>query len=409
MHSNLPAKLLAEVAGKKMAEEIGRCVHCGFCNATCPTYLITGDERDGPRGRIFLIKEMLEGKGSLQTARFHQDRCLTCLNCVSTCPSGVRYDVLSRHARDYMAERKARPATQGMYRWLLRRFLTATPWLQGFAAVGRLFGPLLPSKWKRMLGKKSVWRTHNKVEAALHVYLARGCVQPALAADIDAVLANVLAARGVQVEFIKSACCGAVDEHLQDHSAALARMSANLQYFRQALDDPDALILSSASACGLMFKQYSDYPELGDAGQQFSAKVRDLLELPVWQEASASRHLQDIKVAIQAPCTLQHGQQIDPDAIRRILAEAGAEILPVENPHLCCGSAGTYTVLQKKLSAQLLENKLKALSDPGPDVIVTANIGCLLSLRQNTSVPVFHWVQLLDESFTRQWLKASSG
>ncbi len=389
------------------AESILRaCVHCGFCNATCPTYQLTGDELDGPRGRIYQIKRVLEGEAPGASTQLHLDRCLTCRNCETTCPSGVRYGRLLDIGRAAVAERVPRPATQRRRRNFLRFALTRRALFDPAVRLGRALHRLLPSELR---GKLPLARTAGAWPRTTHtrkVLLLNGCVQPALMPSIDAATARVFDACGVEaVVAPNSGCCGAIDFHLDAHAAAQARARRNIDAWLPLLDRGVEAIVINASGCSAMVKDYAhvlrDDPEYAEKAQRIAAATVDLAEfLPPLLSAIAARKPAALpetlrRVAFHPPCTLQHAQKIV-GAVEDMLRAFGAELVPFTESHLCCGSAGTYSILQPEFSRRLRERKLDNLQRGGPAMILSANVGCLAHLEPAAVVPVQHWIEWLD-------------
>ncbi len=394
------------------AESILRaCVHCGFCNATCPTYQLLGDELDGPRGRIYQIKQMLEGAMPSATTQLHLDRCLTCTNCETTCPSGVRYGRLVEIGRAVAEERVARPLTQRWGRYLLR-FAVTQRWLFAPAVrLGRALRPLLPARLRSKLAPlraAGAWPQHARTRKVL---LLRGCVQPALMPSIDAATARVLDRAGVEAVVAEnSGCCGAIDLHLSATAQAQARARRNIDAWWPHLQ-PTAgergaeAIVINASGCSAMVKDYAHLlrndPMYAEKAQRVASLARDLAEfLPALLQTLAPGKATTLpeslhRVAFHPPCTLQHTQKIR-GAVEAMLTAFGAELVPVADAHLCCGSAGTYSILQPELSQQLRERKLTSLQRERPALILSANIGCLSHLEGAASVPVRHWIEWID-------------
>jgi len=390
------------------AESILRsCVHCGFCNATCPTYQLLGDELDGPRGRIYQIKQMLEGNAPSQSTQLHLDRCLTCMNCETTCPSGVRYGRLVDIGRAAVEQRVSRPIGQRWQRALLRRFVT-TGWLFAPAVrLGRLLRPLLP---QRLRSKLPIARDQGKWPKRAHarkVLLLNGCVQPALMPAIDAATARVLDALGIEaVTEARSGCCGAIDYHLSATAAAKAAARRNIDAWWPHIVRGAEAIVINASGCGAMVKDYEhllhDDPAYATKALRVVALTLDLAELlaPLQQALTAKCSTPETgsaprRIAFHPPCTLQHTQKIR-GTVEAILGGLGAELVPVSDAHLCCGSAGSYSLLQPELSRQLRARKLENLERAKPQMILSANIGCLTHLETGANVPVQHWIEWVD-------------
>jgi len=402
--------------GLTAQEILRKCVHCGFCTATCPTYQLLGDELDGPRGRIYLIKQVLEGETPTERTQQHLDRCLTCRNCESTCPSGVEYGKLLDVGRKVVAAQVPRSSPQRALRWLLKEGLTSR-WFAPAMRLGQAMRPLLPAALRAKVPQRlpaGAWpqRAHPR-----RVLLPEGCVQPAMLPSINHASARVLDAAGVQVLRLPAGgCCGALRLHLDDHSGALVHMRANIDawwpYVRPDSTQPVEAIVSNASGCGVLLKDYGHQlrhdPAYAAKAQRVSALARDLSELLPDLVPALQRKLAHVpatarpraKLAYHPPCTLQHGQQLR-GGVEQGLRALGFEVHTARTEaHLCCGSAGTYSVLQAALSGQLRERKLGHLGELGADQIVSANIGCITHLQSGTQTPVRHWVEALDEALS---------
>ncbi|WMC10500.1 glycolate oxidase subunit GlcF [Oceanimonas pelagia] len=384
------------------AESILRsCVHCGFCTATCPTYQELGDERDGPRGRIYLIKQMLESGEISEKSQTHLDRCLTCRSCETTCPSGVRYGRLAEIGRGIMEQQLPRSKGRRLLRWLLRKVLPFPARLRPLLVLGRMTRPLLPGVLAAKVPPAQATaalpqRRHARVMLALG-----GCAQAAATPNTHGAAARVLDRLGISLmQAPEAGCCGAVSYHLSAHEEGLGFMRRNIDAWWPHLQAGAEAIVISASGCGAMVKEYGDKlahdPAYADKARRVSELARDLSEVLAGEDLSklplAGRGR---KTAVHCPCTLQHALKLG-GQVEAILRRAGLELTPVKDGHLCCGSAGTYSILQPKLSQQLLSNKLDALTAGGPEQIVTANVGCQLHLASKATVPVKHWIELLD-------------
>jgi len=408
MDTKITDELRATLAGQIAEEVLRKCVHCGFCTATCPTYQLLGDELDGPRGRIYLIKQVLEGKAVTEKTRTHLDRCLTCRSCETTCPSGVKYSHLLDVGRAVVEEKLPRRLSDRLTRALLKTVLPNPALFAPAVAAGRLLKPLLPSSladklpptqpdgrpWPKPAG-------HSRRMLAL-----AGCVQPSLAPNINAATARVLDRLGIELfEEVKAACCGAVRFHLNDQTAGKNDMRRNIDAWWPHVEAGVEAIIVTASGCGVQVRDYGhiladDVAYAGKAAR-ISALCRDPSEILAAEMAGLSsllsaRAQQRGKLAFHSPCTLQHGLKLR-GAIEQVLSMAGYELTPVADSHLCCGSAGTYSVLQPELAGRLRENKLAALNAGGPALVVTANIGCLTHLQAGNTLPVRHWIELIDE------------
>jgi len=405
MKTHLSAEFDGTPEGAEAQAVIGKCVHCGFCNATCPTYQLLGDELDGPRGRIYLIKQVLEGGTATRSTQMHLDRCLTCLNCQTTCPSGVEYGRLVDIGRKIVDARVERPAAERATRRLLGETLTS-PLFAPALRVGQALRPLLPAVLKDKIPARAKRRAVAK--SGTHprkVLLLQGCVQPAMMPNIDAATVRVLDAAGIETLTISgTGCCGALRTHLGYQDAGRADMRRNIDAWMPLVSggSPQAII-SSASACSLAIKQYA-HALSGDADYaenavRISALARDLSELlPDIAAALKDRLRPGVqRLVFHPPCTLQHGQALR-GGVETHLRGLGFEVeLASSESHLCCGSAGTYSILQPQLATELRDRKLKQLTLPQPQAIVSANIGCIQHLQSGTSIPVKHWIEVLDE------------
>ena len=385
-----------------------KCVHCGFCTATCPTYQLLGDELDGPRGRIYLMKQVFEGAAPTRATQQHLDRCLTCRNCESTCPSGVQYGHLVDLGRKVVEAKVPRPAGERAVRWLLKEGLTS-PLFPAAMALGKLARPLLPATLKDKVPgaahpRAKLWpqREHPR-----KVLMLMGCVQPAMLPNINSATARVLDAAGIQTLVADEAgCCGALRTHLNDHDGGLADMRRNVDaWWPKVSSGAVEAIVMNASGCGVTVKDYGHAlahdPAYADRAQRISALTRDVSELlPDIVAALKPRMARKTggALAFHPPCTLQHGQQLR-GGVEAGLRELGFNVAVATNEaHLCCGSAGTYSVLQPELSHQLRDRKLVNLAELKPTAIVSANIGCIQHLQSGTATPVKHWVEALDEA-----------
>ncbi|TSE23512.1 Anaerobic glycerol-3-phosphate dehydrogenase subunit C [Tepidimonas sediminis] len=417
----MQTQLAPEFAGTPEGQEadaiLRRCVHCGFCTATCPTYQLLGDELDGPRGRIYLIKQVLEGAPVTRATQQHLDRCLTCRNCETTCPSGVAYGHLLDIGRKVVEQRVARPPLQRALRWLLRTGLTS-PLFGPAMRLGQLVRPWLPAALRAKVPPRRAPGAWPQTPRARRVLMLAGCVQPAMLPQVNAATARVLDAAGIQALVApKAGCCGAIRFHLDDQLGALAEMRANIDAWWPWVEPADGspgveAIVINASGCGVTVKDYGHQlrhdPAYAAKAARISALARDLSELlpellPAWQARLGGRLPDGVpsRLAYHPPCTLQHGQRLR-GGVEAALRTLGFEVaLPAES-HLCCGSAGTYSILQAGLASQLRQRKLEHLHAAGqPQAIVSANIGCITHLQAGTATPVRHWVELVDEALAR--------
>ena len=391
--------------GQEADAILRKCVHCGFCTATCPTYQLLGDELDSPRGRIYLIKRVLEGETPTAKTQLHLDRCLTCRNCETTCPSGVQYGRLINIGRHVVDKQVERGTMQKLTRTLLKEGLTSAAFAPAMK-LGQTLRPLLPASLQaKVPARQDAGRWPTRTHARKVVLLA-GCVQPAMQPNINSATARVLDALGIESVVPPAAgCCGAIRYHLDDQAGGLDDARRNIDAWIAALDAGAEAIVMNASGCGAMVKEYAhllkDDSVYAARAERISAATRDLAEyLPAMGDALRERlgsspgHQQ--KVVFHPPCTLQHGQKLK-GTVEALLGSLGAEVAPVGESHFCCGSAGTYSVLQPELSIQLRDRRLGHLNAPKPQVILSANIGCITHLQSGTETRVMHWVEWLDE------------
>ncbi|SDA46513.1 glycolate oxidase iron-sulfur subunit [Pseudomonas sp. NFPP33] len=386
------------------AERILRsCVHCGFCNATCPTYQLLGDELDGPRGRIYLIKQMLEGNEVTAKTQQHLDRCLTCRNCETTCPSGVQYHNLLDIGREVVEQAVPRPLNERLLRQGLRAVVPHPALFKALTRTGLALRPLLPATLKAKLprqvrpAKPRPTQQHTRL-----VLMLEGCVQPGLSPNTNAATARVLDRLGISVTPIREAgCCGAVDYHLNAQEAGLQRARQNIDAWWPAIEAGTEAIVQTASGCGAFVKDYG-HLLAGDSAYaskaaRVSALAKDLVEVLQNEPLETLQVRAEQRLAFHCPCTLQHAQKLG-GAVEGVLTRLGFGLTAVPDGHLCCGSAGTYSLTQPELSRQLRDNKLNALESGKPDAIVTANIGCQTHLDGAGRTPVRHWIEIIEEA-----------
>ncbi|AZM97114.1 MAG: glycolate oxidase subunit GlcF [Gammaproteobacteria bacterium] len=389
------------------AERILRtCVHCGFCNATCPTYQLLGDERDGPRGRIYLMKELLESRDDnaqvTEETRLHLDRCLTCRNCETTCPSGVEYHKLLDIGRAEIDRRVPRPMAERAQRYALRKMLVEPKRFKALLSLGQTFKPLVPGKLRSKMPPAPV-DAGQRPDSQRHprkVLILEGCVQPGLSPNTNAATARLLDRLGISVTPISEAgCCGAIDFHLNAQDDGRARMRANIDAWWPQIEQGAEAIVQTASGCGAFVKEYGDMlkddPAYAQKAQKVSALAKDIVEILREEPIEKLELKEHQRLAFHCPCTLQHAQKLN-GAVESVLSKLGFSLTPVKDAHLCCGSAGTYSVTQPALATQLRDNKLNALEASNPEVIVTANIGCQTHLASANRTPVRHWVEVVD-------------
>ncbi|WP_029134886.1 glycolate oxidase subunit GlcF [Sedimenticola selenatireducens] len=403
MQTNLPRDFLNTPHGQEADAILRSCVHCGFCTATCPTYQLLGDELDSPRGRIYLIKQVLEGAPVTERTQRHLDRCLTCRACETTCPSGVRYARLLDIGRGVVEQQVGRPLFAGVMRWGLRHVL---PYPKRFAlalGLGQLFRPLLSARLKQKLPARGAPSVRPITKHARTLLVLEGCAQSVATPNTNAAAARVLDRLGISlISPTGQGCCGAVSQHLAAEAEAAGFMRRNIDAWWPHIESGVEGILITASGCGTQVKEYGELlqhdPAYAAKARRVSELARDLCEvletepLETLSIAGAGR-----QIAYHSPCSLQHGQQLA-GRVEAVLLRLGFELTPVVDSHLCCGSAGTYSILQPALSQRLLDNKLAALEAAGPECIVSANVGCQLHLQGGAQRPVKHWIELLDEA-----------
>jgi len=397
--------------GKEADAILRKCVHCGFCTATCPTYLLLGDENDGPRGRIYLMKQTLEGVAPTEKTRLHLDRCLTCRACETTCPSGVQYGRLLDIGRKLVEEQTARPAMERFKGRVLAAVLPRRVLFAMLLKLGQLLRPVLPLRLAaKVPASTPTGGTWPAPRHSRKMLVLAGCVQPSLAPDINAAAARVLDRIGISlVEARNAGCCGALRYHLNYQDDGLDDMRALIDAWWPHVEaaDRDAgggveAIVMTASGCGVTVKEYAHLlrhdARYAAKAAKISAMTLDICEVieAEFDRLEPMLEKKGRRVAFHPPCTLQHGQNIK-GVTERLLARAGFELTPVPDAHLCCGSAGTYSLLQPDLSGQLKQNKLSALASGGPELIATSNIGCLTHLQTGTELPVKHWIVALEE------------
>jgi len=419
VQTNLPPFFKQSPEGVEADAILRSCVHCGFCNATCPTYEELNDERDGPRGRIYLIKQLLEeGKATAQT-RTHLDRCLSCRSCETTCPSGVEFGRLLDIGRNIIEQQQSRPWVEQLFRKSLRLVVPYRNRFKFFLRLGQFFYPVLPATLKEKIPPKRLGSNWPKQKHQRVMLVLSGCVQPGTTPNTNAAAARVLDRLGISLlEIKKDSCCGALSYHLSAQEEAKGFMRRNIDVWWPMIEKGAEAIVMTASGCGTTVKDYGyilkDDPAYAEKAKRVSELTKDLSEILIDEDLSPLKfrstneigsngigsigsNEQQEKIAVHCPCSLQHGQKL-PTHLEIVLNKLGFNLVQTEDKHLCCGSAGTYSMLQSTLSQTLLDNKIKALTSNNPDQIVTANVGCQLHLESKSTIPVSHWIELLDKN-----------
>jgi len=403
MQTNLADFIRNTPDGDEADAILRNCVHCGFCTATCPTYQLLGDELDGPRGRIYLIKQMVEGAQVTRSTQVHLDRCLTCRNCESTCPSGVQYGKLVEIGRKITEQKVTRPLGQRLTRRLLASFVPNSALFTPTMRLGQHFRALLPRKLRDKVPARQRPLAWPNAKHDRKMLMLAGCVQPSMMPNINTATARVLDALGIETVVAPDAgCCGAIRLHLGYNHEALDDMRANIDAWWPHVEAGVEAIVMNASGCGATVKEYAHLlrhdPAYAEKAHRIVELTRDIAEiLPDFEEelVALTRRRAIHTVAFHPPCTLQHGQQVR-GRVEHLLTKLGVEVrLPADN-HLCCGSAGTYSLTQPKLSYALRDQKLERLHAQEPQVIVSANVGCISHLQSGTSTPVAHWIELVE-------------
>jgi len=410
MHTFLSPEFLHTDEGKRAQELIAKCVHCGFCNATCPTYQLLGDELDGPRGRIYLMKQVFEGEPVSKITQDHLDRCLTCRACETTCPSGVQYSQLLEIGQAVLERKVPRSAPKRVARWAVREALSEPKRFEPLYQLGQKLRPLLPQSLKDKLpdtaavtAEQLLWPVAKRKRQML---VLQGCVQPTLAPEINAAAARVLDRFGIQLVQVDNAgCCGAIKHHNGDTPGALEQARRNIDAWWPFIDSGAVeAVVMTASGCGAEVQDYgrllADDPHYAEKAQHVAEACRDISAVVAREIERLGKDFEVKKqkqlVAVQEPCTFQHALRVK-TPLATLLQRFGFEVCLPQDPHLCCGSAGTYALFQPKIARQLRRNKLQALTVDQPDLIATANIGCQTHLGQSSSIPVRHWIQLADQ------------
>ena len=404
MQTFLSRQMMETSDGREANRILRSCVHCGFCTATCPTYRLLGDELDSPRGRIYLIKGLLEGEDISTRTRTHLDRCLTCRACETYCPSGVEYGHLLDIGRQHLEQARPRSLPDRIYRYLLRRFLASKSLFSLALATGQILRPVLPGKLQKKIPVRPVsCSTRDPGNHPRHTILFRGCVQASLSPQTNLATVSVLDRLGITaIECEQDNCCGAIDYHMSDIEHARKCIRKNIDAWWPLVEQGAEAIVITASGCGAMIKEYAyimkEDADYADKAEKISRLAKDLSEIPGENDIDTLRSLirgRSGNVVFQSPCTLQHGQKLS-GKVESLLERIGIPLLPIRDGHLCCGSAGVYSIMQRQLSEQLRQEKIRHLLATNPEVILTANIGCQIHLQQSTDVPVMHWVEYIN-------------
>ena len=401
MHVELHPRYSDDPDANRAGDLISACVHCGFCLATCPTYLDSADERDSPRGRIYLLKQLLEEGQAGEATRTHLDRCLNCRSCETTCPSGMQYGKLADIGRGMLEQEVPRAAGDRMFRTLLRHTLSRPSLFAALLRVGQFLRPIIPGELRKKIPVVQIPGALPQQVHARQVLALSGCVQAAATPTTTAAATRILDKLGISLVVVPDAgCCGAVNYHLGAHADGLDNMRRNIDAWWPMVEAGAEAIVSAATGCGSLLAEYGDLlahdPLYADKARKVASLCRDIAELLVEEDLTSLEIDSDIgPVAVQTPCSQQHALK-QPDTVKHILASAGFTLAQTRDDHLCCGSAGTYSILQRERSERLRQRKLESLQGDSPLTIVTANVGCQLHLAEESTVPVRHWIELLD-------------
>ncbi|MBR7799435.1 glycolate oxidase subunit GlcF [Undibacterium fentianense] len=421
MQTKISQEFQDKLAGQEAEQILRQCVHCGMCNATCPTYQLLGDELDGPRGRIYLIKQVLEGQTPTQRTQTHLDRCLTCRSCETTCPSGVKYGRLLEIGREIVEKKVGRKWTQKIVRAVLKTGLSNPRLFQHALSWGRQLQVVLPERLSKKIPVREVKTSYPETKHTKQVILLDGCVQGSLAPNINAATARVLDRFQIQSRVVPEAgCCGAIRLHLSDIDTARENARRNIDAWWPLIgnetvqEESISHILMTASGCGVMVKDYGNLLAHDDVyaskAKKISEMTLDLSEFLLIQFSNQRLQFQarlTESIVWHAPCSLQHGQAIK-GKVESIFHQLGVVLQSCQDSHLCCGSAGTYSILQSDLARRLRDNKLSNLLAANPDRIVSANMACQLHLASGTSKPVVHWIEVLDQALQTKNLTITS-
>jgi len=404
MQTNIIQTFLNTAKGQEADQILRSCVHCGFCTATCPTYQLLGSELDSPRGRIYLIKQMLEGNEVSEKTQLHLDRCLTCRSCETTCPSGVQYSRLIDIGRDMVERQVSRPLITKFTRFSIRNIVPYPKRFATMVKLGYTVKHLIPAALQQKLPQLPQKPPRPQQSHTRQMLVLEGCAQSVATPETNASAARILDRLGVGLISPDNAgCCGAVSHHLAEEEEGREFMRRNIDAWWPYIEQGIEAIIVTASGCGVMVKDYGhllkDDKAYADKAKRVSELAKDISEIIANEDLSQLTVKPSGKIAFHSPCTLQHGQKLN-GLVEKILTGLGFELTQVADAHLCCGSAGTYSILQPQLSQQLLDNKLSNLNQGQPDIIATANVGCQMHMTTKSQVPVKHWIELIDESIT---------
>lgn len=403
MQTSLLDKYKNTELGEHADNILRKCVHCGFCLATCPTYDLLGNELDSPRGRIYLIKQVLEGNEPTQKTQTHLDRCLTCRNCETTCPSGVEYAQLLDAGRDIVEEKVSRSFKDRMQRFAMRTVLPYKARIGPLVKLGQTFSAVIPRSLSAHLPNKQKTTAWPNTNHTRKMIILDGCVQPSMAPNINAATARVLDKLGISLIVAESAgCCGALSFHLNAQDDGLDFARANIDAWWPYIETGAEAIVMTASGCGVFVGDYGhllkDDADYGAKAEKVTELCKDISEIVAAEDTTKLQFHNDQRIAYHPPCTLQHGQK-KPGVTEKLLEDLGFTLTRIKDSHFCCGSAGTYSILQKDLSQKFLQNKITNIKAQSPDKIATSNIGCMMHLQSAAGdTPVEHWIQLVDQS-----------
>jgi glycolate oxidase iron-sulfur subunit len=400
MQTTLAPKIRQSRHAQAIESILRKCVHCGFCNATCPTYQLGGDELDGPRGRIYQMKQYFEGEEANAEMLKHLDRCLTCRSCETTCPSGVHYSHLLEIGKEMIEVELPRSRFDRLRRAVIVRFINSGWVFASTIRIGQALAGMVPVGIRRSIPQRQVAVPRSQAQHSRKVLMLAGCVQPALAPNTNTRAINLLDKLGLEViELQQNLCCGAAAMHTSEPEYGLRQVKQLIDQWWPHIESGVEAIVVTATGCGVSVRDYArllgDDPDYAEKAKKVSSLYRDLIEVvETNSDAIDVPGAAERRVAVHTPCSMQHGLGLN-NRVEELLAKIGYQICRIEDGHLCCGSAGTYSMLQPAISSQLQRNKVQALTVDQPDVIATANIGCQLQLAQGNNTPVVHWIELI--------------